>query len=39
MILPVGKFHNVKNPSATLPAKTLGFLIGEKGRPLASPAK
>ena len=36
---PAKNIHNVKNASATEPVKLIGFVVGEKGQPLASPAK
>jgi quercetin dioxygenase-like cupin family protein len=36
---PAKHVHNVKNASTNEPAKALGFLIAEKGQPLATPVK
>jgi quercetin dioxygenase-like cupin family protein len=35
---PANHIHNVRNASATEPAKVLVFLISEQGQPLAKPA-
>ena len=36
---PAKAVHNAKNGSATLPAKVLVVLIGEKGAPMTTPVK
>jgi len=36
---PAGQVHNARNASAAKPVKLIGFVVGEKGQPLASPAK
>jgi quercetin dioxygenase-like cupin family protein len=36
---PAKHIHNVKNASTTEPVKVIGFLVGEKGQPLATPVQ
>ena len=36
---PPKQVHNATNASKTAPAKILGFLLAEKGQPLATPVK
>ncbi len=36
---PAKHIHNAKNASTTEPVKAIGFLIGEKGQPLATPVQ
>jgi quercetin dioxygenase-like cupin family protein len=37
--IPAKQIHNARNGSAGEPAKVLVFLVGEKGRPLATPVQ
>jgi quercetin dioxygenase-like cupin family protein len=36
---PAKHIHNAKNASTTQPWKVIGFLVGEKGQPLATPVQ
>jgi quercetin dioxygenase-like cupin family protein len=36
---PAKHIHNAKNASTTEPVKVIGFLVGEKGQPLATPVQ